>query len=455
MNQTLKNPMTKIPKPAGNAGFTLVELMIALAISLIAMIGIVSLFSGTSRSNKLQEGLARLQENGRFAATRMEEDLRMAGAQYCSDYTGNRHVGPVAPMWQDRAPFVFASNLNLQDSGGMQSVDSAGNRSTGAATAPYGLSSRFFMQGYTCTTGTTCTPALPVTSMFPAAGLVAGNRVPNTDILTIRYLRGSGWPILPVVDTPANRDCLSGQIVTLAPQAGDPPVNFVSGQLALISDCGSPSILPISSAAGNVLTIGSRLPSIFAPICKSKGQRDIRVFNFTTDFVTVTYYLAFRANDNPDARINGGGARLVPTLIRRENGVEQELVRGVDRLDFRYGVRDRGGNMRFLTAAQVDSRLGNTIVCPPKPDGVDPSPNNPAASELGCLWRSVRRIEAYMLVNSGDEVPALDAIGRSYRYMGTLITPLETTAVTAGGVLTHSYPRREFIAHATHRNKTP
>lgn len=446
------SPMTKMRKAPGRAGFTLIELMIAMAIGLIAMIGIVSLFGGTSRSNRLQEGLAHLQENGRFAAMRIEDDLRMAGAQYCSDYTGNRHVGPVAPMWQDRAPFVFAQNLNLPDSGGMQSVDVNGDPSTSSAAAPYGLSSRFFMQGYTgCTTGTTCTPALASPTMFPAAGLAAGSRVPGGDILTVRYLRGGGWPIN------GEGNCNSGGTITLAPQTGDEPLNFApSGpQLALISDCGSPAILPISGVSGNTLTLGTRLASAIQPICGARGQRDIRVFNFTRDFVTVTYYLAFRANDDPDARVNGGGAALIPTLIRRENGVEQELVRGVDRLDFRYGVRDNGGNMRFLTAAQVDNRLGGAITCPPKPEGVAPSPASPTVPEPGCLWRSVRRIEAFMLVNSGDEVPALDAIGRSFRYMGVQTNSPSESASLPSGLLVLNYPRREFIAHATHRNKTP
>jgi type IV pilus assembly protein PilW len=443
--------MTTMRNVTRRAGFTLIELMIAMAIAVAALIGIASLFSGTSRTNKLQEGLARLQENGRFAAMRIEDDLRMANAQYCSDYAGNRFLGTATPMWQDRVPWVYAANLNLPDSGGMQSVDTAGARATGAASVPYGLSTRFFMQGFSCTTGTACTPTLWNTGMFPPAGLNVGQRVPNTEIVTLRYLRGAGWPISSV------GTCASGTSITLGPQPGDPPVNFAAtgAQLALISDCGSPVIVPISAASGNTLTVGTRLPSPTPPLCSASGQRDVRVFNFTRDFVTVTYYLAFRANDNPDARPNAGALRLVPTLIRRENGIEQELVRGVDRLNFRYGVLDRAGNMRFLTAAQVDNRLGNTINCPPKPDGVHPGLDNTLAMEAGCLWRSVRRVEAHLLVNSGDEVGALDAIGRSYRYMGVQVTPTETTPVTVGGVLSHNYPRREFIAHATHRNKTP
>jgi len=439
------------------SGFTLVELMVALAIGLIASIGIVSLFNGTSRSNRLQEGLARLQENGRFAVARIETDLRMASAPYCNGNAGNRHLGVVAPMWRDNPMWVYAADLNLPDSGSpanpMASVDGSGQRSYSDAATNYGLSSRFLMQGFSCTTGITCAPALWHTGMFPPAGLSAGNRVRNSDILTIRYLRGTGWPI-------SAGDCGTGGSITLDPQPGDNPVNFQSGDsLALLSDCHSPSIVPISGWAGNTLAIGTILPPVPVverfPSCGPRGERDVRVFNFSRDFVTVTYYLALRAADNPDARVNAPpNQRLVPVLIRRENGVEQELVRGVDRLDIRYGVRDNAGALRYLTAAQVDNRNGNTINCPPKPEGVNPSPTNPLAPEPGCLWRSVRRIEMHLLVNSGEEVPTLDNIGRSYRYMNTQFAPNESTPLPSG-LLSNSYPRREFVAHATTRNKNP
>jgi type IV pilus assembly protein PilW len=439
--------MRTAPSIRASAGFTLVELMIALTIALILTIGIVSLFGATSRSNRFQDALARVQENGRYAALRLEDDLRMQGAQYCSNRTGNRFPSALMPMWQDRAPTVFAANLALPDTGAtsMHSINSLGNMTTADATASYGLSTRFFIQGHNCV-GTTCTPGVP--TGLPTAGLADGRRVPDADVLTVRYLRGTGWPI----DGTGN--CVTGGSLTLAPQAGDDAVNFdaATPQLALISDCQTPSIVPITNVAGNVLTLGAVLPG-GVPICAADGARDVRVFNFTRDFVTVTYYLAFRANDNPDAPPNAGGARLTPVLIRRENGVEQELVRGVDRLDFTYGVLDNGGNMRFLTAAQVQASPGGAISCPPKPARVSPSPDVPTIGEPGCLWRSVRRIEASILVNSVDELP-LDANGRSYRYMSTTFDPTATSALPSG-ILAGNVLRREFIAQSTGRNKMP
>jgi len=62
-------------------GFTLIELMVALTLGLLLSIGIVTLFGATSKTNKVQDSLARLQENGRYAMTRMNADLRMLGAQ--------------------------------------------------------------------------------------------------------------------------------------------------------------------------------------------------------------------------------------------------------------------------------------------------------------------------------------------------------------------------------------
>lgn len=432
-------------------GFTLVELMIALAIGLLLVAGIGSLFYGVNRSNAMQERLATLHEGGRFAVNRIEQDLRMASNQYCSNFAGNAHTGTLAPMWSERAPTVFAANLNLPDSGGMRSVSpTTGARSTSDAASPYALSPRFFMQGYRCTTGTTCTPALPDVSMFPQAGNAVNRRVPNSDILTIRYMRGSGWPA-----TSVNNDCNSGDVITLSPMAGDDPVSSMT--LAYVSDCKNPSILPISATAGNLLTIGSRLSAAGSTaLCGRSGTSNlaVRLFDFSNDFVTVTYYLAYRLDDDPTARPNSGAQRLVPVLIRRENGVEQEMVRGVERLQFTFGVQDRLGNMRFMNAADVDSRLGGTVSCPLKALGIPPSPAVQGAQEPGCLWRAVRRIEARMVVNGVSDVETLEDAALAYTFDGATITPTPTTTLPSG--LPHMRtPRREFVAAVSLKGLMP
>ncbi|WP_018717328.1 PilW family protein [Arhodomonas aquaeolei] len=60
-------------------GLTLIELMIALVLGLMLSAGAVQLFIANKQSYRLQDALARVQENGRFAMQRLGRDVRMAG----------------------------------------------------------------------------------------------------------------------------------------------------------------------------------------------------------------------------------------------------------------------------------------------------------------------------------------------------------------------------------------
>jgi len=60
-------------------GFSVIELMVALAITAFLLIGLVQIFSSVRASYDLQEGLGRLQENARFATTFMNDQLRDTG----------------------------------------------------------------------------------------------------------------------------------------------------------------------------------------------------------------------------------------------------------------------------------------------------------------------------------------------------------------------------------------
>ena len=66
-------------KPESQGGFTLIEMMIAMAISSFLLLAIMVTFSSTSRSRQLQTSLSGLNESGRFAISVLGRDLRMAG----------------------------------------------------------------------------------------------------------------------------------------------------------------------------------------------------------------------------------------------------------------------------------------------------------------------------------------------------------------------------------------
>lgn len=62
-----------------NKGFSLVELMVAISISLILLVGLIQVFISSKRSYNIQDSIARMQENGRYAVGLLSDDIRLAG----------------------------------------------------------------------------------------------------------------------------------------------------------------------------------------------------------------------------------------------------------------------------------------------------------------------------------------------------------------------------------------
>jgi type IV pilus assembly protein PilW len=67
------------PGSRRNTGFSLVELMVAMTLSLILMAGVVSVVVNTSRSHGELSKTSRQLENGRYALQVLREDIRHAG----------------------------------------------------------------------------------------------------------------------------------------------------------------------------------------------------------------------------------------------------------------------------------------------------------------------------------------------------------------------------------------
>jgi prepilin-type N-terminal cleavage/methylation domain-containing protein len=103
-------------------GFTLVELMVAVTIGLIILAAVSQIFVTSRLSYKLEENLARVQENGRFAMEFLSRDLRMAGYAGCvnvnqalnasANYTATNNLingsVPPDPLW------VFGPQMQIQ-----------------------------------------------------------------------------------------------------------------------------------------------------------------------------------------------------------------------------------------------------------------------------------------------------------------------------------------------------
>jgi hypothetical protein len=72
----MQNKLTIINK---SFGLSLVELMVAMTVSAILMLGISEIFSINTRSYKVQDESARMQESGRYAFNILMTDIRRAG----------------------------------------------------------------------------------------------------------------------------------------------------------------------------------------------------------------------------------------------------------------------------------------------------------------------------------------------------------------------------------------
>ena len=94
---TLKKPTMLRDMQSGpnsrQRGVTLVELMIAMLVGLFLMGGVLMVFERTKQAYRYQNGLAQVQEQGRFAIAFLTQSLRVAGFPGDNPPAGNKIEG--------------------------------------------------------------------------------------------------------------------------------------------------------------------------------------------------------------------------------------------------------------------------------------------------------------------------------------------------------------------------
>lgn len=78
------------------AGFSLVEVMLAMAFGLLVVVAGSRIFIGALHGWQVQDVAARLQEDARFALQRLARDIRMAGSFGCLRYQDIKFASPAA-----------------------------------------------------------------------------------------------------------------------------------------------------------------------------------------------------------------------------------------------------------------------------------------------------------------------------------------------------------------------
>lgn len=91
--------------PCSQEGVSLVEILVALVISLILIAGMVRIFMGSEQTYGYQDALSRMQEDGRHAIEHLRRELRMVGYQGCGGpaMEVNDYRAAGSPDWKPRS----------------------------------------------------------------------------------------------------------------------------------------------------------------------------------------------------------------------------------------------------------------------------------------------------------------------------------------------------------------
>jgi type IV pilus assembly protein PilW len=279
------------------AGFSLVELMVALTLSLILVAGALSILYSTKLTSAENERVARMQEAGRTAFELIMEDARTSGYMGCTHpHTDNSLTPPVSNVNSGLVSSSLLWNF-LQPVYGFEAV--------GAAWSP------------------ALDPAIPATSPTPAAG---------SDILVLRSAR-AGTPIFRTNAAFASNAAI--------PVDRDPSTILAVGTTMMISDCNNAAVFAVTgfAPAGATATISHAQGA--GPAANANDFLVPQNHTFTAGsslqpVQTVIYYIA-----SCQPPLDGVICTAVtpPALWQIVGGgVPQELIQGVEAMQLMYGV---------------------------------------------------------------------------------------------------------------------
>jgi len=294
------------------AGFSIVELMVAVTLSLILIGGVLSLVYSSKVTYLENERVSSTQEGGRAAFEMILRDLRGSGFPGCSQ--------PV--------PGLVTSNNILTD----------------PTSFLWGLD--IPVQGYEGSSGT-FSPVLD--PLLSGAGKPPSS---NNDIIVIRTMR-AGVPQLRT-----SGFTKPTENVTVSKTAAQKVV----GNTFVISDCQAQtffaaSVTDNSSSATLTVTTGGTAPT-------NQSSNLLGSFNagaLVTPIDTVAYYIA-----PSETAATDGDAAAGPALWRivssEHSAQPQELIPGVERMELQYGVDTNGdGVVDEYDDADVITTWGNVV----------------------------------------------------------------------------------------------
>jgi len=309
--------MFPLSRRAKMGGLTLIELLVATTIGLIITIAVGTVFLSGNSGARRQAQLSLLQQSVRTAFDYLARDARMVGHLGCN-------TGSAATTFTNLiTPTDITNNYAI----GVEGYDylTAGNAYTLTSNAPVNSTT---VSNWATNVASAGVNTLPLTTLIGSAS--GDGLTPGSDVLLIRTI--SGTPVRLTADTVAGSSALaiensaSGGLCsdgTTAKVSGFCPITSgISGSHGLIASCTRAQTFSVNSIAGNTLTISGALSATAYPAATTE------VFPMQT----VAYY------------VKRSSSGTTTSLYRRifdgdhVNGMEQELIEGVEMLQVRYGV---------------------------------------------------------------------------------------------------------------------
>ncbi len=306
--------IVRVPGKSRSGGFSLVELMLALALGLVVVTGIVQLFVGNSQTYRVLNGQARMQENARFAMEFISRAARSAGYYGCAPETANIVRG-LRGNWNAIPEFDMT-----------QMVQGYNGNDDGSWSPPLSTLPR--------TTG-----GVNVNVYLPGNGIDTTTIEPGTDVLVFRAMQRPGQQLTQVLQP-------TGNPVVTAP-GGDP--GFGVNDVVLVGNCeqaamfrvtgmnvagDEATLLHATSAGGNLYENADQIESPTGLIAftlsflgRSYGQ-DANVGALETTYFFVAPGLGEDDQGNPPSALWQKVGSAAPV----------ELVQGVEDLEVLFGV---------------------------------------------------------------------------------------------------------------------
>lgn len=314
--------MQQITSPQQMQGVTLLETLIAAAMSIFLLAGMLQIMSGTRQTNRLEEALTDLQETGRFAIDALAETISYRGFQGCMipstlSVTDEDTINWNNVLYTQPLALNFPSTNLAQTSLRAFEINASGNWTPNPNSSP----------------SNTDIAALKNSARTPLAG---------TDVISIQYADPNGTPLS------ANMSSASSDVIF-----ANPALSFAQNDLVFIGDCALGDLFRVSNlpSATSPTALEHRISHNTANSLRRAYTTDaqIRTFHVDTFFVADTGRNNIRSNN-------------IYALYKYDaTGNTQEMIEGVENLQILYGEQSADGSIAYRKASDAGLNMRKVV----------------------------------------------------------------------------------------------